>query len=161
MTSSQHSCLAGSWQVAFKFTSTPALPRCMNNKKNTSLWSMKEKPGCTNIKFCLGMLHCIIHYGKYPCMGKLSPIPLYFEAFKFSPVPHRCTISKVNPGPQEGGGRGTKVNNHKQKFLATPTLMKPRPHNYREQTEKLMELYFFTLQTGQILCQIKVSWWGC
>ena len=31
------------WLVAFNFTQTPALPRCLSNNINTSLWS-KEKP---------------------------------------------------------------------------------------------------------------------
>ena len=75
----QHSCLVHFWQVAFEFTPTPALPRCPSNKINTALRS-KEKPSRWKLmhRFHLWfVLACsITHYGKCPCMGKLSPVTL-------------------------------------------------------------------------------------
>ena len=75
----KHSCLAAFWQVAFKFTPTQALPRCLSNMINTSLRS-KEKPSRRNLTCCFYLwfvLVCsITHYGKCPCMDKLSPITL-------------------------------------------------------------------------------------
>ena len=65
--------------VAFKFTPTPALPRCLSNKINTSLRS-KEKPSTRNLTqnfhLWFALVCSITHYGKCPCVGELSPVTL-------------------------------------------------------------------------------------
>ena len=44
--------LAAFWQVAFTFTQTSALPRCLSNKTNTSLWSKEIGETCRTIFIC-------------------------------------------------------------------------------------------------------------
>ena len=65
------------WQVAFKFTLTSALPRCLSNKINNSLWSKRSHQAKLDAPFsfvvCRGML---THYGKCLCLGELSPVTL-------------------------------------------------------------------------------------
>ena len=77
----QHGCLAAFWQVAFKFTPTPALPRCLSNKINTSLRS-KEKSSTRNLMqsfhLWFALVCSITHYGKCPCVGELSPVTLTY-----------------------------------------------------------------------------------
>ena len=78
----QHSYLVCSRQMIFKFTPTPALPRCLSNKVNIFLRS-KEKPATQklthrfhNCVVCLGKLYYLLWEMPRVYMGELSPVTL-------------------------------------------------------------------------------------
>ena len=69
--------------MAFKL-----IPRCLSNKIDTSLRS-NEKPSRQNFTHCFHLwfvfVCSITHYGKCPCMCKLSPITLITKGVNCAP----------------------------------------------------------------------------